>query len=275
MLVKNPPQMEVIKMTRLTIVCISFIVVSLMFYGLSYAKIDEESIMGMWLFDDDKGDTAKDSSGNGNDGVLTNDPEWVDGKFSKALSFGGVDDFVAVTNPIINTPDPFTAAGWVKLSTFVSTDRGNIIVGNYNGQWKGYYLNVKADGRPNLCVGRQGDQTVKEATSPDAITLNTWYHIVGIYDGTGPKVYVNGVLKNSQAYSPVEPEIANTRIGGGQWNAPRAQVTGLIDEVALFNVVLLESDIQAIMTKGIERATGMTAVSPSGKLATTWADIKQ
>jgi hypothetical protein len=243
-----------------------------MLAGVSDAEIEPETIIGMWLFDKGKGDVASDSSGNGNDGTLMNKPKWVKGQFGNALSFGGVSDYVGVTNPIINTPDPFTAAGWVKLSTFVSTDRGNIIVGNYNGQWKGYYLNVKADGRPNLCVGRQGDQTVKEATSPDAITLNTWYHIVGVYDGTGPKVYVNGVLKNSQAYSPVEPEIANTRIGGGQWNPPRAQVTGLIDEVAIFNVVLTESDIQAIMNRGLERA--ISAVFPSGKLTTTWGLIK-
>ena len=258
-------------MKRLTVICISCIIVSLIFVGMSNARIDPETCIGMWLFDEGKGDVAEDSSRNGNDGTLENGPKWVDGKFGKALSFGGVDDFVGGTNPIINTADPFTVAGWVKLSTFVSTDRGNIIVGNYNGQWKGYYLNVKSNGRPNLCVGRQSDTTVKEATSPDAITLNAWYYIVGVYDGTGPKVYVNGVLKNSQAYSPVEPETANTRIGGGQWNPPRAQVTGLIDEVAIFNVALTEGDIKNVMKRGLK---DMAAVYPSGKVSTTWGEIK-
>ncbi len=261
--------MKIITVVRSTLVSLIFI--SLILTNISYAEINLETCVGMWLFDEGSGNVAKDSSGNKNDGTLENGPKWVDGKFGKALSFGGVDDFVGGTNPIINTADPFTVAGWVKLSTFVSTDRGNIIVGNYNGRWKGYYLNVKSNGRPNLCVGRQSDTTVKEATSPDAITLNAWYYIVGVYDGTGPKVYVNGVLKNSQAYSPVEPETANTRIGGGQWNPPRAQVTGPIDEVAIFNVVLEESDIQAIMNRGLEN---MSAVDLFGKVTTTWAKIK-
>ena len=57
-------------MARLTIVCISSIVVSLMFAGLSDAKINPESIVGIWLFDEGKGDAAADSSGNGNDGEI-------------------------------------------------------------------------------------------------------------------------------------------------------------------------------------------------------------
>jgi hypothetical protein len=86
------------KMTRFTVVCISFIVVSLMFVGIGNAKIDPKNIVGMWLFDEGKGDIAKDSSENGNDGELMNDPKWVDGKKkpSKALEFDGKDDYVIV-----------------------------------------------------------------------------------------------------------------------------------------------------------------------------------
>jgi hypothetical protein len=49
---------------------------------------------------------------------------------------------------------------------------------------------------------------------------------------------------------------------------------GLIDEVAIFNVVLTENDIKSIMTNGLETAIGLTAVSSAGKLTATWADIK-
>ena len=44
----------------------------------SSAKIDPATIAGMWLFDEGSGDTAKDSSQNGNDGAITA-AEWVDG----------------------------------------------------------------------------------------------------------------------------------------------------------------------------------------------------
>ncbi len=50
---------------------------------------------------------------------------------------------------------------------------------------------------------------------------------------------------------------------------------GLIDEFAIFNVALTEDDIKTIMDKGLARALGIAAVSPSGKLTATWGSIKK
>ena len=55
----------------------------------SYAVLDPETVVGIWKFDEGKGNTAKDASENGNDGTLTNKPKWVDGKFGKALELDG------------------------------------------------------------------------------------------------------------------------------------------------------------------------------------------
>ena len=74
------------RMTRLTIICISFIVISLMLTGISSAKIDPKTAAGIWLFDEGNGDVTKDFSGNGNDGKLDG-PTWVKGKFGNALEF--------------------------------------------------------------------------------------------------------------------------------------------------------------------------------------------
>jgi len=76
-------------MTRLTVIGISFIIVSLMFVGISNAKIDPQTAVGIWLFDKGSGDVAIDSSGNGNDGEFTGSPKWVTGKFGKALQLDG------------------------------------------------------------------------------------------------------------------------------------------------------------------------------------------
>ena len=76
---------------RLTLACVSLIVISLMFTAQGDAKIDPESIAGIWLFDEGKDDITKDSSKNGNDGKLINNPEWTKGNFSKALEFHGTD----------------------------------------------------------------------------------------------------------------------------------------------------------------------------------------
>ena len=51
-------------------------------------------------------------------------------------------------------------------------------------------------------------------------------------------------------------------------------VVGVIDEVAVFNVALTEDDINDIMSNGLAEALGIAAVSPTGKLTTTWGSIK-
>jgi hypothetical protein len=87
----------------------------------SYAKIDPKTIVGMWLFDEGKGDTAKDSSGNKNDGKFKGDLKWVDGKFGKALEFPGVDEnFVEVPHDDSLTLTTFTFAAWVKLPSITN-----------------------------------------------------------------------------------------------------------------------------------------------------------
>jgi len=49
---------------------------------------------------------------------------------------------------------------------------------------------------------------------------------------------------------------------------PTVVIPDLLDEIAIFNIVLTKNDIQAIMDKGFYPAF------PSGKLATVWAKIK-
>ena len=47
---------------RLKLLCVSLMVISLMFVVTSSAEIDFEASVGMWLFDDGGGDVAEDAS---------------------------------------------------------------------------------------------------------------------------------------------------------------------------------------------------------------------
>ena len=55
----------------------------------THAAIDPKTIVGLWLFDDNKGAVATDSSVNKNDGKFVGTPKWVTGKFGSALEFDG------------------------------------------------------------------------------------------------------------------------------------------------------------------------------------------
>ena len=72
-------------MTRLTMTAvISFILISLMLAGMSDARIDFNTAIAIWTFDQGEGDVLKDSSGNSIDGKLMGNPKWVKGKFGSA-----------------------------------------------------------------------------------------------------------------------------------------------------------------------------------------------
>jgi len=62
----------------------------------SVAEGTDPSLAGWWKFDEGSGTTANDSSGNENHGTFNGDPQWVNGKFGKALKFDGGSDYLDV-----------------------------------------------------------------------------------------------------------------------------------------------------------------------------------
>ena len=72
----------------LTLIC-WLVVMYLMCSPIGLAKLDEDAIVGIWLFDEGKGETAKDISKNGNHAKLIGAKWTPDGKHGKAVEFDG------------------------------------------------------------------------------------------------------------------------------------------------------------------------------------------
>ena len=266
-------------MNRLTVISFSLIVISLMFVGLSYGKIDPKTAVGIWLFNEGSGDTAKDSSGNGNDGALTDGPKWVSGKFGGGLEFDGT-NYVDMGNPTsLQFAGTVTIAFWAKPSS-VAAGRQNVLCKAYGGEG---CLTIEPDGRLSFYWGDGGGnaQPYVEVDRPPAGTFtdNEWIHVVETRDVSKREysMYKNGKVEISAGWDecgdhPCGDGVAsdlNLLIGSGY----AGKYIGIVDEVAIFNVVLTENDINNIMEKGLESV--ITAVDHSGKLATTWANIKK
>lgn len=251
---------------RVTVICLSLIVVSLLFTIPSEAEIDPGSIAGLWLFDEGKGKEAGDSSGNGYDGDLEGDPVWVDGKFGKALEFKGA-DYVELRNSSAGLPfggiEPFTITAWVK------NQGGGTVIGKFNGGVIGAYI---------LVVGGGGTVTFHREVAPwglsgaRALPFGEFGHVAATYDGTTMKIYVDGKLDVKQDRPAQNTDIATPVLIGARFTGgnPSNFFSGVLDEVALFNVALAEQQIEEVM-KGLSPTK---AVSASGKLASTWGNIK-
>lgn len=257
---------------------IAFAFLGIIAYSLnSTAMTDPNSCIGAWLFDEGKGNMALDSSGNKNDGRLMNNPTWVDGKFGKALSFDGIDDYIALPPITINNWKGLTIMAWVWLNLLP-----NELPTSYNE-----IFGTKQD-----LVDMYGDRgnnefRVKVTTTAGAerpgiptaqLKKNQWLHIAGVFDGPAGKmqIYMNGQLIDTHNLSGVINGTQNSAIGAqGDPNGPFTDFhNGLIDEVALFNVALTEKDLLTIMNKGLKDYLGVASVVYYGKITSTWAEIK-
>lgn len=259
---------------RLTLFCLNFTIISLLLTGVSYAKIDSNTALGMWLFDGSEGDSARDSSDNGNDVILMNGTKRVDGKFGNALEFDGQDNHVVSSSNIgISGNAERTIVFWFKPTS--SDGRQSIVVWGAGETLKLYWVEYNGfqGGPNNIYAGAFDGDTYTEETLP----LDKWHHVAVVHPGviSETKIYYNGVsqeMKLWQNNQGDELETVDSPVSIGYDLALNRQpFEGAIDEVGIFNVSITGNDVKDIMTRGFKN---ILAVSPASKLAATWGAIK-
>jgi len=248
--------------------CLLMVVVVLFIAGMlttqSYAKIDPDTIVGMWLFDESKGDEAEDSSGNENVGNLMGNPEWVDGKFGNALEFDGASSYVDILNSESLNNASFTISLWFQPNQLRIQ---GLVDKTPAPQWR-IFMNspagaIEFDALPG---------EIANITTP-VTSVGTWSHVAATYDSDTEtaKIYFDGAFIREAA----NVDMNNTSSVNINIASPEnSRFNGIIDEVGFFNVVLEEKDIQTLMNNGLKESINPSAVDLSGKLVTTWANTK-
>lgn len=237
----------------------------------SYARIDLNSIVAMYLMDEDEGDVLVDSSENGRDAEITGKGDWVPGKYGQAISLEGTTyaEVNAEHTEAFNLPI-FTVTAWIGEKE-VTGHQYVLCKGSAEAN-RNYVMNIQ-DGTGFFVAGFTDAAGWHAVTSTTNVADGDWHHLAETYDGQTCKNYVDGVLERQlQLAGPPAMSDVNFRIGRGEGSAYPFQ--GLIDEVLIASVALDESDIKAMMNRGLEAATGLSAVSSAGKLATAWGQIK-
>jgi hypothetical protein len=203
-------------------------------------------LVAAYGFEEASGVTATDTSGRGNNGTLQGAGRTASGRFGRALSFDGVNDWVTVPDAASLDSTRVTVEAWV-YPTMLSGWRTAVLKEQAGGLVYGLYAHDNVP-NPAMTIAMSGvDQSASGAAS---LPLNTWTHLAATYDGTTIRLFVNGVQAATRAVSgSLAASTGALRIGGNAvWGE---YFSGRIDEVRIYNRALSAAEIQADMNRPV------------------------
>ncbi len=237
---------------------------------LSFANLNHQRQWGSTSvlrlpMDEGVGSTVYDVSGNSNQGTVYGGATWVDGKYGKALSFDGTDDYVDCGDDLsLDITAHLTLAVWFKLNTL---NKYQYLISRDDAVNRNYALFVPDNNRIYFNIWSDG--LAKGLYSTRTFGTGEWYHVVGTYDGAQLKVYANGVLNCTPLsfVGAIDNDDVSVTIGSREDGMDR-WVDGVIDEVRIYNRALTAAEIQAKYLYGLNgyRVNPSTPLTLSGTL---------
>jgi hypothetical protein len=182
---------------------------------------------------------GNDDNGLFGNGTVANMPSY-DFYNKGTLRFDGANDYVFLSNSQLNISSAITVEAWVKYNA----------QGGYNARsysvitCKGYpwtWLLEDQSGQFNFRISTSvnSDSNVNSSYSHG---LNTWNHVVGTYDGTSQKIYVDGVLRSTVSLTGTINTSSNDALVG-LYNYGDYCLTGNVGAVRVYNKALSATEI--------------------------------
>ena len=215
------------------------------------------------------GTIANDSSGQGNNGTLVNATWFPTGRFGQAVQLSGAaDSYIRVPHSAsLNLSSAgMTLSAWIYPTSFpVDPNQFTSVMYKYSaGDNSAYFLFAKTSGAPNDYVCANGYagggfttsviNKACETTGP--VLTESWTHLAVTYDGTDLRFYRNGQKTETRAASePLGTNSSDLIIGNSFFGEA---LTGLIDEVRIYNYALNDAEIAAMYLMPIEQEQVVT-----------------
>jgi hypothetical protein len=206
----------------------------------------KDGLVAWYRFDDG---TCKDSSANGNHGVVQTATTVISDRLSQdkdaAFRFSANGEItISTVNPRLAGNQPFSISLWTKpFGTRYTKNNSGVLVG-IGGDNENSASGLFVKGDSNILTFVNPNPSLKSAAG---LVPNQWHHIVGTYDGKEMSVYVNNVLEG-KATSPINLGESNT-IRIGYWRDQDRQwyhYEGLIDEVMIYNRALSSDEVNTL-----------------------------
>lgn len=268
-------------MTRLFIAAFSSAVLLLMAISTN-AGLDEELVFYL-TFDNVKDQTIVDKSKNGLDAELHENTQIVKGKYGNAIHItdDGRDCVSIPSQEKLKITNEITMMTWIYYQEIWKGKRMLhwLDKGCHSGVgWSGTYGIGSSDigDGPEIVLflgsrDKRGITDRHEFAVSHKMGVRKWHHVAGSYDGKIVKIYLDGKVigLEKKTFHFFGGNTAKLRIGCAKNRLQYAFANGSIDETAIWRRALSGGEIKQAMIGDF------LAVSPSDKVATTWADVKK
>ncbi|MHC4225904.1 MAG: LamG domain-containing protein, partial [Planctomycetota bacterium] len=230
-------------------------------------------LVAHYPLDEGTGTIATDASGNGHDGAVKGNPEWIVGKAGKALEFTGASGGhvdLGTWDPSDGT-DQLSFALWVRWNGLTGEWQGMISKRNSWGpppigemMW---FMELNANSG-NLWFGRRdGGGVGSSQTLPEG----EWQHLAVTCDGATAILYRDGAQANSGGFTLGSMTDAGLQFGSG-YVGGGGPFNGAIDDVRIYNHALTADEVQDAMFGQVLQAYGPTPTD-GAMHENTWANL--
>ncbi|WP_028047337.1 LamG domain-containing protein [Cellulomonas sp. URHE0023] len=226
-----------------------------------------------WRLGEASGSTAKDSGPSKADGTYVNTvgrgvTGALAGVANKAVSFSGSSDNLVVSNGTYSNPTVYSEELWFKTTT---TNGGKLIgFGSSNSGTSGGYdrhVYMENDGRLTFGTWTGFTNTI---TTPLSYNNGAWHQLVATQSADGMKLYVDGVLRGTNAQTQAQDYTGYWRVGGDTTWGPQPWFQGSIDEVAIYSSAMSGADVMQHFQLGTNTIPN---IDPVAAFAMTVTDL--
>lgn len=205
-------------------------------------------LVGYWKFDEASGDIAYDFSANGNKGTFTNGPlrsNSANCKSSTCVDFDGIDDYITFDPFTLTTTNALSISTWVNMDDF---EQAGTIIGQQTqtNPFVWFFIDTAARARFQYHDGSTFIQVITTDMLSDKI--GTWNHVAVTADySTGVvRFYLNGIFfQEFTGLTMLQPNVDRT-LNIGAYSASSHRFDGKMDNLAIYNKVLSETEVSQI-----------------------------
>ncbi|MDD4027401.1 MAG: LamG domain-containing protein, partial [Candidatus Shapirobacteria bacterium] len=227
-----------------------------------------------WNFEENTGTTAKDTSGNNNNGTFgtgNSSPTWDLGVNNKGagLKFDGTNDYInSGNNANLNITGPITLETWVK-PTVGSGQQGLIGTYTHNGAYS-LYLRHTPGSDISFWINPDGNARYIMTGN---VNYGYWNHIATTWDGNNIAVYLNGNLisLNSGSTQAATRNFQGVYLGYVTSISSPNFLNGILDQTRIYNYARTPAQIAYDYNRGapvgwwkLDECQGSTAFDSSG-----------